>query len=67
MLLARNGVTAVGCLRQIAIMVVFSLPLALVIGGGLEARLWGSYVARGIRARTIATVGVRLRHHFGRS
>ena len=45
-------------------MVVFPLPLALVIGRGLLARLHRSCVAHDIGARTIATVGVRLGYHF---
>ena len=45
-------------------MVVFLLPLALVIGRGLLARLRRSRVAREIPARTIATIEVTLGYHF---
>ena len=45
-------------------MIVFPLPLALVIGRDLLARLRRSCVAGDIRARTMATVGVTLGYHF---
>lgn len=54
-----------GRLRELAITVVAALPLALVIGRRLLARLRRPRVARGIWARTIATVAVTLGYHFG--
>jgi hypothetical protein len=60
-----DGIAAVGCLYQGAIMVVFPLPLALVIRRGLLAGLRRSYVASDIRARTTATIGVTLGYNFG--
>ena len=62
---ASDAIVAVGRLREVTIVIVFSLPLALVIGRGLLARLRGPGVARDIRARMIATVIVTLGYHLG--
>ena len=62
---ASDAIVAVDRLREVTIMIVFPLPLALVIGRGLLACLRGPGVARDIRARMIATVIVTVGYHFG--
>jgi len=62
---ASDSIVAVGRLREVTIMIVFPLPLALTIGRGLLARLRWLCVARDIRARTIATAIVTLGYHLG--
>jgi hypothetical protein len=61
---AGDGIDVVGRPCEGAIIVVFPLPLALIIGRGLLAGLCRSCVARDVRARTIAAVRVTLRYHF---
>jgi hypothetical protein len=62
---ASDAIVAVGRLREVTIVIVFPLPLALVIGLGLLSRLRGPGVARDIRARMIATIIVTLGYHLG--
>jgi hypothetical protein len=66
-LLARHGVVSVGGLRKAAIMIVFLLQLALVVGRGLLAALGTPRIAGEIGPRTIATIGVRLGYHVEHS
>jgi hypothetical protein len=63
-LLARHGVAAVRRLGQIAIMIVFLLQLALVVGRGLLAALRAPGIARENGPLRIATLGVHLGYHF---
>jgi hypothetical protein len=62
-LLARHCVVSVGGLRKTAIMIVFLLQLALVVGRGRLAALGTPRIAGEIGPRTIATIGVRLGYH----
>lgn len=63
-LLARYGISAIGRLREPAIVVIFLLPLALVVRRSLLSCLHRSRVTRETRARAIATVVFTLRYHF---
>ena len=63
-LLARHGVVAVGRLCQIAVMIVFLLQLALIVGRGLLAALGTPRIAGEIGPRTVAAIGVGLGWHF---
>ena len=70
-----DGIVVAGRLCEVAVMVVFPLPLALVVGAlvvgalvvgrGVLAGLRRPCVAPAIVARTIAAAGVTLRYHFG--